>query len=193
MKNTNKRKNGIITKEYIAWKAMKSRCYSPSNKDNNYQKRGIIVCDRWKHSFENFYNDMGKAPSKLHSLDRINNDGNYEPGNCRWVVSKIQSSNRSNFNKIFTLNGESMTLKDWSRKLNIKYNTLWLRIYRSNLSFEEAIKNDPYDKLIYYKNEYKTLKSWCEYLKLPFQTIIDRKRQGWSVERMFEEKIKIKI
>jgi hypothetical protein len=70
--------------EYWAWKHMKCRCYNPKDKGyKNYGGRGIRVCDRWPKSFFNFLDDIGHRPLKTHSLDRINNDGNYEPKNCR--------------------------------------------------------------------------------------------------------------
>jgi hypothetical protein len=87
-------RKGSHTPEHRAWTKMFERCYS----DNPYRKkyygdRGISVCERWK-TFENFFADMGLRPSRQHSLDRINNDGNYEPGNCRWATKSEQMKNR---------------------------------------------------------------------------------------------------
>lgn len=85
------------TTEYNTWEAMKRRCYSPNAKKYpRYGGRGITVCDRWlgKDGFANFLADMGRRPPKL-TLDRIDNDGNYEPSNCRWATQKIQQNNRS--------------------------------------------------------------------------------------------------
>lgn len=85
------------TNIYSVWAGMKSRCYYEKNENYiNYGARGIKVCDRWKNSFENFYKDMGDKPSPKHQLDRINNDGDYEPSNCRWVTPSENCLNRRN-------------------------------------------------------------------------------------------------
>lgn len=81
--------------EYNSWSAMKARCYTPTNpKFKHYGARGIKVCEQWLHSFETFYHDMGPKPSPHHTIDRENNDGNYEPGNCRWATPTQQAGNR---------------------------------------------------------------------------------------------------
>ena len=86
------------TIEYRTWQAMKRRCYNKNTKDFRlYGKRGITVCKRWKNSFVNFLTDMGNRPSKLHSIDRINNNGNYTPVNCKWSTDFEQNNNRRRF------------------------------------------------------------------------------------------------
>jgi len=85
-----------ITKEYEAHSGMMQRCYNSKKKQyKNYGGRGIMVCKRW-HNYNNFLTDMGRAPSKYHSIDRINNDGNYTPKNCRWATQSEQNRNKSN-------------------------------------------------------------------------------------------------
>lgn len=83
------------TTEYRSWMHMKERCYNPNTHQFKYWGgRGIKVCDRWLESFQNFIDDMGHKPSKTHSLDRIDFNGNYEPSNCRWATPNQQSQNR---------------------------------------------------------------------------------------------------
>lgn len=81
--------------EYHSWSAMRQRCYNKNYRAfKDYGGRGITVCHRWQSSFNNFLNDMGKKPSEEYSLDRINNDGNYEPSNCQWSTYLEQANNR---------------------------------------------------------------------------------------------------
>lgn len=83
------------TPEYTAWSHIKSRCLNKNNKDYHYYGgRGITVCDRWNSSFLNFLDDMGARPDWASSIDRIDTNGNYEPGNCRWATAYTQVKNR---------------------------------------------------------------------------------------------------
>lgn len=100
--------------EYNIWQGMLARCYNINNKRfENYGGRGIEICKRW-YKFNHFFSDMGKRPTPLHSLDRIDNDGNYEPENCRWATNKQQSGNRRS-NVFIEFEGKTMTQIDWAR------------------------------------------------------------------------------
>lgn len=90
------RSHGMSYKtEFFIWANMVQRCHNENNPNFLYYgARGVTVCDRWRHSFQAFYEDMGPRPSKQYTLDRINNDGNYEPGNCKWSTQKEQQNNR---------------------------------------------------------------------------------------------------
>jgi hypothetical protein len=87
----------FISSEYRAWAQMMARCYRKTSKDyKNWGGRGITVCDRWRDACA-FLSDMGPKPTAAHSLDRIDNDGNYEPKNCRWATRSQQNKNRRPF------------------------------------------------------------------------------------------------
>lgn len=116
------------SKEYKCWEGIIQRCTSKTRSDR-YAKRGIDVCNRWRCSFEAFLEDMGIAPSENHSIDRIDNDGDYEPGNCRWATRSEQARNTSR-NRTVTIDGVSKLLVEWVEEVGIKYNTVLYRILR---------------------------------------------------------------
>lgn len=88
------RKKGL-TAEYVTWQSMKTRCTNPRHEDwKYYGGRKIKVCTQWMRSFSKFFSYVGKRPSKRHTLDRIENSGNYEPGNVRWATAKEQAQTR---------------------------------------------------------------------------------------------------
>lgn len=141
VKNLNLSHNMCQTKEYKAWSKLKSRCYTKTdNKYYAYGARGIKVCDRWLESFDNFYKDMGDAPTKKHSIDRIDVNGNYEPSNCRWATNKVQSNNKTT-NVYVEYGGVKYTLKTLSEHLDIPYKYFWM-LYRDSLSIEQIIERN---------------------------------------------------
>lgn len=134
------------TTEYSIWANMITRCTNKKvNNYKNYGGRGISVCDRWLKSFQNFFEDMGNRPSMSLTLDRVNNDGNYEPTNCRWATKKQQSANKriSINERRYTHNGINKNLKAWAKELGINYNTLHDRINFQKRSFIDSINPVP--------------------------------------------------
>lgn len=129
----NRFKHGMIeTTIYSSWKAMKARCLNPKSKSyHNYGNRGIMICERWLNSFENFLADMGEKSEGL-TLERINNDKGYYKENCKWATRKEQANNRRLANKkyiIIDFNGCKLTISQWAKKLNIKRATLKNRLH----------------------------------------------------------------
>jgi len=122
---------------YSNWNAMIQRCTNPNSSGYpKYGGAGISVCDRWLHSFEFFFQDMGPKPSPKHSIDRFpNKNGNYEPGNCRWATQKQQLGN-VNKNVWIEHKGKKMILSDWARHFKTPRGVLRLMIKRH--SFEWA-------------------------------------------------------
>lgn len=123
---------------------MLTRCNNESDLAYPYYGgRGIGVCERWEKSIENFYEDMGYPPPK-YTLDRIDNNGNYEPKNCRWATRKTQMANRRN-NHIINFNGKSKNITDWSDDLGINYATLIKRVKRYGIN-KYTISSNRYKK-----------------------------------------------
>ena len=127
------------SKEYVSWRNMLQRCTNPKNpKFCNWGGRGIKVCAKW-YDFKNFYDDMGPLPlgSRRFTLDRIDNNGNYEPGNCRWVTYAEQLRNRRF--KMITIHGVSRKLKDWCSVTKVDRSTYYNNI-KNGVPLEHAFK-----------------------------------------------------
>ncbi len=116
------------SKAYHSWSGMISRCHNSKNpKFYMYGEKGIVVCERWKNSFSDFISDMGDPPSKYHSIDRIDGDGNYCPENCRWASPKEQSAHIRT-NHLVTFKDETKHVSEWARHLGCSKETLFGRI-----------------------------------------------------------------
>jgi len=126
------------TKVYRVWADMLQRCQNPKSCNYKfYGARGIKVCDRWQ-DFENFLADMGERPTEHHSIERIEVNGNYEPGNCRWATRKEQYRNRRN-NRLITFQGKTLTLGDWAAEIGLSSNSLSSRINTHKWPIEKAL------------------------------------------------------
>jgi hypothetical protein len=139
---------GSNSVEYQAWAQMLTRCRNPKDKRYpDYGGRGIAVCERW-HVYENFLADMGRRPvnepgRRMYSLDRINNDGNYEPDNCRWATSKEQNNNQRRRKaappqRLIEIDGVSRTLTEWTTLTGVPRKTFYNRC-TAGKSLKEAL------------------------------------------------------
>lgn len=118
-------RKGLTSPEYNSWAGIKNRCTHPSHKDYpHYGGRGIDMCNRWRESFEAFLQDMGRRPGPGYTIDRIDNDGHYEPGNCRWADHAEQVSNRSISVKI-----DGKTLRQIAADSGLSYSLVHGRYY----------------------------------------------------------------
>ncbi|HHZ96568.1 MAG TPA: hypothetical protein EYN67_13685 [Flavobacteriales bacterium] len=147
-------------KEYNSWSMMKNRC---NNEEyylfHRYGGRGIKVCDDWASSFEVFVKDMGCAPSKEHSIDRIDNNKGYDKSNCRWATGFVQQNNKSS-NVMLELNGRSQTIAQWCRELDLSYEMVRARLARG-YNHKEALVVGELPKKFFYRTpegEFNTIK-----------------------------------
>ena len=183
-------KHGLSnSKEYKTWRGMRKRCYLKSMQwYHRYGGRGIRVCERWQE-FKNFLEDMGEAPTIKHSLERIDNNQNYEPSNCRWATWKEQERNRCNNRKV-TFNGETKTLAEWSEITGMGQTAIASRIDNLNWTIEDALtiplerRSLPARRQITFRGETKSLSDWAREFGLKPGTVSERIRaRGWDIER----------
>jgi hypothetical protein len=110
------------------WNAIRARCRNPKHPSfERYGARGISVCQRWDQSFAAFLNDMGPRPSLDHTIERINNDGDYTRDNCRWATRTEQARNRRS-SKYLTHRGQTATMAEWSERTGVSMGTLHARL-----------------------------------------------------------------
>jgi hypothetical protein len=116
--------------EYTGWIRMKDRCRNPKSEDfKRYGGRGISVFAGWLHDYPAFLSHVGRKPTPKHTLDRIDNNGNYEPGNVRWLLQRLQSRNRRD-NHLLTMGGVTRSVAEWSEVTGISSPTILYRIRR---------------------------------------------------------------
>jgi hypothetical protein len=135
------------TREYKTWQNMKSRCSNPkNNRFYIYGARGITVCNRWLHSFENFFSDMGKCPNGM-SIERVDVNGNYEHSNCKWAT-RIEQANNTRSNHVIKYNGEELTITEWGRKIGISQSSISGRLTRGwPIDLAVTLPKEPYKHL----------------------------------------------
>ncbi len=130
---------GSVTREYFTWQSMKKRCYDINDKHYmDYGGRGIVVCDKWKNDFQEFYNDMGKKPKGL-TIERIDNNGNYEPTNCKWATQQEQIHNkrkRKGTQSIYR--GVSYRTSGWRSRIGINGKTINIGSFKTEIEAARA-------------------------------------------------------
>jgi hypothetical protein len=190
---------------YNSWKAMKIRCLVETNHNfSHYGGRGIKICEAWLKSFPQFLSDLGPRPSKLHTIERINNDGNYEPGNCKWALSSEQNQNKTT-TKWLTFRGETKTVVAWAEILNISRYLIYSRLSRGwtveDILTVPIIKgrtgisrgNHRANRNLTFKGETKSISEWAKTLGMQMKTLHRRVYTGWSVKRALTQPVRIRV
>ncbi|AHJ87206.1 hypothetical protein BCP8-2_168 [Bacillus phage BCP8-2] len=190
------------TRIYRVYHGMIARVTNPNNISYaRYGGRGIEVCDEWldkDKGFMNFYNwAISNGYSDDLTIDRIEVNGNYEPGNCRWMTLGDQQNNRTDSHFI-TYGGETRTVTEWSRLLGGSRKLVEERL-KLGWSEEKAVTTPPTDakkcnsKELTYNNKTQSLKDWSTELNMNYKTLAGRLRKGWSVERAFSTPVEEKF
>lgn len=179
------------TPEYQIWKGIINRLtltYIPAFP--SYGGRGISMCERW-WDFSNFIADMGPRPSKKHSIDRIDVNGNYEPSNCRWVTWDVQAHNRTD-NVFIEHDGRRQTLTQWANEIGVKVGTLWWRHRRgwppeailTPVSHPYALKPERHGGAPHQiGGEVRTISEWAAHFGTSLGLIRCRVNQGWDLDK----------
>ena len=168
---------------FLAWRQMLGRCSNPKNsRFKFYGARGIRVCDRWR-DFDAFFADMGPRPTPKHTVERKDNDGNYEPGNCVWALAKEQQNNKGN-NVVLTFRGKTQTATQWAEEMGISPFTILQRC-RQGWSADRILATPVSyrQKLLTFRGKTQTMKEWSAELGFIYQTLRARIVAGWSVEK----------
>lgn len=188
------RKHGASrSRAHLAWMHMKARCFNAKLREYpNYGGRGITVCERWlgKMGSANFIADMGQPPEG-HTLDRIDVNGNYEPGNCRWATYTQQAQNKRNNRRV----DDGRLLRDVAKDHGTTYDRVRQRVDLYGWDLEDALTTpslgsghrlptrEPRGERITINGETRTLRQWCEHYGQSYRRILQRwKHYGWDIE-----------
>ena len=174
--------------EYGIWKGMRTRCSDPTIKQwMDYGGRGIKVCPQWESNFSQFLSDVGRRPDPKMSLDRLDNNGNYEPGNVAWRTKKQQQNNMRS-NARLTYKGETMTMTQWCERLGLNRTYVSHRLKRGK-TVEEAFEEPVVERLklkrkeprtITYKGHTRTISEWAVITGISQSAITGRVNRGCS-------------
>src|SRR6185369_5026142 len=176
---------GGTSSMYGTWKNMIARCFNPKAKGFEYYGgRGIMVCARWRDSFMAFVEDMGERPDPTYQIDRIDNNGNYEPNNCRWIDRKTNCLNRSR-RRMLEHDGRIMHASEWSEETGIPLSQILKRIYNGEPSelvlSRESLRFVRSHRLTL-NGKTQTISQWAADLGIPKHRIKNRLRRGYPVD-----------
>jgi len=178
------RVDSAFRSEYVAWRNMRRRCYYEKDSAyENYGGRGIKVCPQWRDDFQQFFDDVGPKPSPKHSLDRIDNDGDYEPGNVRWAVEKTQCRNKRS-NVLVTWRGKTMTVVAWAERLGLKEDTLRRRLkmwpLKQAMTLQLWSRRGPKGRELIVDGKTMLVVEWAKVVGLHVRTVYARLERGYS-------------
>lgn len=180
------------TKLFSVYHTMKGRCYNPTDhKYHRYGARGIKMCDDWKNNPKSFFDwALSNGYKEGLSIDRIDNNGNYCPENCRWADAKTQANNKEN-NVYYEHDGIRKTISEWADFLGITYGAAKSRVERGN--FDILFGNPNANRtFVTYKGVTKSIKDWATFLNMNYSTIRARVRRG-LFERLFPKEMEDKL
>ena len=174
------------SREYQSWSHLRRRCNNPNDAQyKNYGGRGIKVCKRWDNSFENFIADMGRAPEGT-TIDRINNEGNYEPSNCRWATASQQANNKRN-NKFITIDGITLTYAQWEKRSGLRRGVVSERIKAGWSPVNAATKPAcECGNMMTYKGMRLSMQAMAAHTGINYGTLKSRIRSGWGIEKAID-------
>lgn len=183
---------------YPIWTSMKQRCNNQNYPQFYlYGGRGIGYCAEWEdfEPFQEWAYSHGydeNAPRGQCTLDRIDNDGNYSPENCRWVTAKKQATNRRD-NDMVSAFGKTQTISEWADEYGINYFTLWSRIIELKMEAEKALtfdKSARYKSMLCIDGEEKTIEEWARLYGISKYEIVKRMDRGWPVEKAIKTPVR---
>lgn len=170
------------TSEYGIWSGMRKRCENPKCPAfKRYGGRGIVVCERWRASFADFLADMGPRPSPKHSLDRIDVNGNYEPGNVRWATAATQARNTRR-NHTLTVGDETLCLSEWGERFGIQPGLIQARIDMGWTTERAVTTPSRAPSTLTVNGVTRALEDWGRRLGGDAHTISSRMSKGWAPE-----------
>lgn len=179
--------------EHNSWKCMRARCYQP--KTDGYERyggRGVTVCDRWRNSFNAFLEDMKPKATPDLTIERLNNSGHYEPGNCVWASPIDQSANRE-VTIFMTVKGITKPLTAWCRELGLTRFVVWGRL-KKGWSHEQALSTSNFNlHELSWNGQSHSIKKWSSITGINYGALKMRVQKGWTTERALTTQVEARF